>query len=279
MNSAFELVPSATGLMFAAAAIAIGAPLFSGGLRALRLARAFRGLTECTLARAAGGVAHVRGRVVLESPMFAPLSGAPCAGYRLEISGGQGAVSSALEDFRPFRIADGDRVARVNTEDLRCDLGRTTSRDVRADEGLSEKLAMLMERVPEARWLRRCGGTLTLTERVLAAGAECHVVGSLLQLREVTATAETEWLATGTDGGAVASIAASTTAATAEPGYQIDSGEHLGFLLISDRAPDPGRFRLSPWSVAGIVVGPALSLAGLIYFARVADHLRSIGSF
>jgi hypothetical protein len=48
--------------------------------------------------------------------------------------------------------------------------------------------------------------------------------------------AETEWLATGTDGGAVASVATSATAAAAEPGYRIDAGEHLGFLLISDCA-------------------------------------------
>src|SRR6266487_1670405 len=86
MNSGFEFVPTAAGLSFAAAAVAIGAPLFSDGLRAIRLARAFRALEPSSIADAASGLAHVHGQVTLESPMFSPLGGIACAGYRLELS-------------------------------------------------------------------------------------------------------------------------------------------------------------------------------------------------
>jgi len=277
MNSGFEFVPTAAGLSFAAAAVAIGAPLFSDGLRAIRLARAFRALEPSSIADAASGLAHVHGQVTLESPMFSPLGGIACAGYRLELSGGERRIARAIESFRAFRIVDGDQVARVVPEDARYDLAVAARREVRADQPLSENLEILLERTPEARWLRRSGGTLTLTERVLAAGADCHVVGHLRHSRAPQAAIEVERLRTGTDDADVPVVGIS--AATVEPEHWIGAGEHLRFLLVSDRAPDRAHFRISRLRQAGAFAGPALSLGGLLYFAQAADHLRSLGRF
>jgi len=273
MSAAFELVPSAAGLALAGAAVVAGAPLFSGGLRALRLTRALSGLRESPLDRAESGVAHVRGTVRLESPLFSPLAGAPCAGFRLEISGGQGAVSRAFEDFRPFRLAAGDATVRVLADGVRCVLAETARREVRADAPLSENLAALIAQVPEAEWLRRCGGTLTLTERVLAAGGECHVIGVLEPRAEIAPAVEPELLATGTDDVAVVAHAGAPSDDDAIA--VIAAGEPFGPVLVSDRAPELARLRGPALGLAGLVLGPALSLAGLVVLARLADQLRS----
>jgi hypothetical protein len=65
-------------------------------------------------------------------------------------------------------------------------------------------------------------------------------------------------------------------AGSAEPDLWLGAGDHLDFLLVSDRAPDPAALHLPAWRAAGVVVGPALSLLGLLYLARVADHLRAL---
>jgi hypothetical protein len=86
---------------------------------------------------------------------------------------------------------------------------------------------------------------------------------------------------TGTDDAAVSVIAAGTSfdraGAGSEPALAFHPGEHLDFLLVSDREPAPERLRVSPMRVAGVVAGPALSMIGLFYLAAVADLLRAAG--
>ena len=83
---------TAVGILLAGGLVVAGAPLFAMGRRALVLRRVLGSLAERPLGRDLSGWVHVRGRVALLSPLFAPLSGRPCAGFKLEVS----ATTSAL---------------------------------------------------------------------------------------------------------------------------------------------------------------------------------------
>jgi hypothetical protein len=274
MDLPLFLYPSAAGLSFAAAAVAAGAPLFSDGLRTLRLNRLLSSMKESSLADTLSGFVHVQGEVSLESPLFSPLSGEPCAGFRLEVRGIGTPVMRAAEVYRPFRIGAEGVTARVHVTHARWDLAETATRDVTADEPLTQHLDALLASVPEALWLRRTGAKLRLTERALLVGTRCHVVGYARMGRAHDVVAETELARTGTDD---AVVVASAAGASTEPELRIDSGEHLNFLLVSDHAPDPARLAIARARTAGVVLGPTLSLLGMLYFAHTADYLRSLG--
>jgi hypothetical protein len=271
MDQGIVLQPTVAGLALAAIAVIAGAPLFSDGIRSLRLARAFRSLRPTRVADAPGGLAHVRGRVILESPLFSPLSGTACAGFRLEVRGPRGRVARPIEQFRPFRILDTGVLAHVEPAGSRCRLSEGARRELKPGDSPSRNLAGLLEQVPEVSWLLRSGASLVLVERVLAAGAEAHVVGTLRRSRITELHPEASLARTGTDD------AATFAAQDAEPECWIDSGDHLNYLLVSDREPEPREFRISPLRIAGCFVGPALSLAGLLVLADAADRLRVAG--
>ncbi len=293
MDPVFQLHPTGPGLVLAAAAVVLGAPLFSDGLRALRLRREFSRLRDAELGESPFGFLHVSGIVMLESPMFAPLSGLPCAGYRLEVRGIGSPIVKMVDEHRLFSITDGSATARVTDTGAQWQLPVTGEREIVPDQPLTEHLATLLKRAPEALWLRRTGGTLHLVERALPAGAVCHVVGYARHSRPLESEAELEWRRTGTDdapsvtlaaGAAVArgaAVAAShgPRGASHEPDVWIGSGEHLDFLLVSDRPPQPAQLRIPTHRVLGVAIGPVLSMAGLIYLASAADFLRSIGRF
>ena len=284
------LHPTAARLPFAAAAIAAGAPIFSDGLRALRLRRLAPRLREVTLARTAHGMAHARGTVVLESPLFSPLSRVPCAGFVLEVRGVGTPVARVIDVCRPFRISSGGVTARVQAAKVRWLLAETATREVGPDQPLTQNLLALLERVPEALWLRRSRATLRLTERALLEGVECHVVGYLSDGAEAAAEERLDLARTGTDDAQVA-VAGAPGRASGVPGgagraaltggpavdLRIDPGEALGYLLVSDRAPDARHLTVPALRLAGLALGPLLSLAGLLYLVLAADRLRDPG--
>jgi len=272
------LYPSAAGLSFAAAAVAAGAPLFSDGLRTLRLNRCFATLRETALADMPAGFVQVSGQVALESPLFSPLSGVACAGYRLEVHGIGTPVARSLDVFRPFRVTAGGVSARVHTAHARWQLSETATRDVAPGQPLSQNLKALLARLPEVSWLRRSGFTLRIVERTLADGAQCHVVGYARQARPLEVAYETEFARTGTDDAAAVAVAIPAEMAAAnEPELRLDSGEHLSFLLVSDRAPGRAELAVARVRALGLVAGPILTLFGMLYFAHSADYLRSLG--
>lgn len=284
------LHPTAAGLSFAAAAVAAGAPIFSDGLRALRLRRMAPRLREVTLARTAHGMAHARGTVVLESPLFSPLSRVPCAGFVLEVRGVGTPVARAIDVFRPFRISSGGVTARVQAAKARWLLAETATREVGPDQPLTQNLLALLERVPEALWLRRSRATLRLTERALLEGVECHIVGHLSDAAEAVAAERLDLARTGTDDARVAVAGAPGRASGVARGagraayvggpafdLRVDPGEALGYLLVSDRPPDARHFTVPALRLAGLALGPLLSLAGLLYLVLAADRLRDPG--
>jgi hypothetical protein len=276
MFPAIELQTSPAGLVAATAALAAGAPLFSTGLRAARLRRAVRRLREFGVSDLPSGFAHVVGAVALESPLFSPLTGVACAAFRLDVVGQEGALVRFVDGARPFRLIENGRVARVVPEGARFALAERARRTIAPDEPLSENLTTLLERLPEAVWFRRSGGTLTLVERTLVPGATCHVVGTARRAHLLEAAGEIELARTGTDG--VVTVTASPTSHD-EPDLRLDAGDHVDFLLVSDRPPHPADLHVPAWRALGVVVGPALSLLGLLYFAHVADQLRAVGRF
>jgi hypothetical protein len=264
------LQPSAAGLTLAAAAIVAGAPLFASGIRAVRLRRLFRRLQRRPLAEQSGGFAHVRGRVTLESPLFAPLTATPCAGFQLEVKAEGLSLHRSVNERRAFRLEDGRASALVGAQRARWLVSATGERELRAEQPMTSGLAALLERVPEASWWRRAGGTLRLIEHALPAGAECHVVGTVQPL---AAAAVSEWARTGTDDAAIAH------GQGASPDLWIGSDDHLDFMLVSDQPPGDQDLRVPARRAIGVLVGPVLSLTGMLYLAGVADYLRSLGRF
>jgi hypothetical protein len=270
------LKPNAAGLTLAAAAIVAGAPLFSAGMRALRLRQQFGRLELRRLRERPGGFAQVRGRVALESPLFSPLSATPCAGFQLDIIAEGLALQRTVGVRRAFRLEDDGASALVGAQSARWLVSASAERDLPATQTPTEGLRALLQRVPEALWWRRAGGTLKLVEHALAAGAECHVVGTIRTV--AAAAAEVEWARTGTDDGATAHPSAAV-AADDDPELWIGLDNHLDFLLVSDQPPGDHDLHVPRYRALGLLVGPALSMGGLLYLASVADYLRSMGQF
>ncbi|HKQ56357.1 MAG TPA: hypothetical protein VJY35_00700 [Candidatus Eisenbacteria bacterium] len=318
--------PSITGAALAALAVAGGAPLFSDGLRTLRLRRQFERLSERPLDEAPTGFIHTRGKVILDSPLFSPLSGKPCAGFRLEVRGGAIRRAAAVEERRPFRIASGETTARVLAGGGRWLLSETERREFGPDDTMSENLCALLRRCPEVAWLQRQRLPMTLTERALFAGAESHIVGYARQSRPYEMPPEMEMARTGTDdvvqpvAGRAAVALATVDIEPAEsrpsgagngstgsadgtqpakrgggpfgierrtPGRPfpgevdlwVDGGGLLDFVLVSDAPPQRRELAMSKWRTLGLLLGPALSMAGLLYLAHAADTLHSQGRF
>lgn len=268
--------PTAGGLACAVGAVVAGAPLFSDGLRSLRLMRHVAGLSERPLDADLTGFAHVSGKVALESPLFAPLSAAPCAGFQLEVRTVGVPMMKVVEERRAFRLVGHGASAWLDPAGGRWSLAATAEREVAADEPLSENLAALLSSVPEALWWRRGGGRLRLVERALRAGSSCHVVGSVRRRRPAEPAVEFELLRTGTDPVSEVVVGAAWPAA---PELQLGAGEFLDFLLVSDRAPAARELSVPAWRALGVFAGPALSLLGLLYLAVAADRLRVLVHF
>lgn len=267
------LTPSVAGAIAAAAAVAGGAPLFSEGLRALRIARLAGRLTERPLADMPSGFTGLSGQVVLDGPLFSPITHQPCAGFRLSVASADRGQIAAIEERRPFRIVSGGVSARIAGPIAHWRLAAGVRREVKAGEPLTAHLASLVERSPEASWLRRTGSTLLLTEHVLAAGATCHVVGHVRKARSYELI-ENQWARTGTDDAAGA---VSVTARTDEPDLWIDEGGSLECLIVSDQPVREVRLRHTRVRMLGLLFGPLLSLGGLLALARIAERWMPAG--
>lgn len=309
------LQPTIAGAAFAALAVAGGAPIFSDGLRALRLRRQFEKLSERPLDEEPVGFVHTRGRVLLDSPLFSPLTGRPCAGYRLEVQGSGVARATVVEERRPFRIVSGDTSARVMAGAGRWVLAETGQRNIAPDESVSQNLAALLGCSAEVLQLKHRRMPMVLTEHALFAGAETHVVGHVRHARPYELPPELELMRTGTDD--VVQVVSSRPERVielipepaAEPAREsedippksmgpfgierrapgrpfpgevdlwVDGGGLLDFVLVSDAPPAGDQLVMSRWRTLGLLVGPALSLTGLLYLAHAADQLHSQGRF
>ena len=75
------------GMLTAGACVVAGGPWFADGLRAVRHRRLFAALRRRRNDGLREGLVLAHGRVELESPLFAPLSQRPCAGFVLEVRG------------------------------------------------------------------------------------------------------------------------------------------------------------------------------------------------
>ena len=282
MEALTQLPVSVPLLLLATAFVVAGAPLFAAGLHAFRLRRALAELRETAPDEDASGVVMVRGEVVLESPMFAPLSGKPCAGYALEISGEGMRVGGVVRELRPFRLAGEHATARVVPDQAQWHGGITGERTVAAGEAMPERLAGLLGQSPEVRWLQDRRVTLCLTERALEAGSEVFVTGVARASDEhagqrsrhgaqVFAMVESvELAATGTDSMAWSVGGDGRVIRTAQPELWIEADEPLRRLLVSAEAPRPAALAPPFWKLVLMLLGPALALAGLLYLTCVA---------
>jgi hypothetical protein len=221
----------------------------------------------------------VHGQVALESPLFAPLSNVACAGFRLEVRVAGRPLTQRVDEHRRFRLIDDGVHATVLEHGSRWDLPVSAQRTVSADQPLRANLTTLLERTPEMRWARRAGDTLQFTERTLAAGTQCHVIGYARHARPLEVFAEDEMLRTGTDDLAPASSARIQAAAANDPDLWLGAGEHLDFLLVSHAEPRLARWSVPAWRALGAAFGPALSMAGLLYLASALDFMRASGRF
>lgn len=288
MNLGLDLSHNAPGLLCAAAAVALGAPIFARGLRALKLRQHLEGLRTSAIADAPEGMVHLSGRVALEHPLRAPLSGLPCAGFRLEARTLDSASFERVDEVRRFSIEQGSYAARVVEEPAGWEVQITGQREIKSGDVISQQLSTLLKRMPEPAWARSAGATLQIVERALLTGSECHVVGFVRHAApvgvavEVPAEAVTEevWLRTGTDNESWSATQASGNGGPAhstDPVVWVGRGEHLEFLLVSDQAPEARRLAPPMWQTLGAGLGPVLSLSGLIYLARALDVMRAAG--
>jgi hypothetical protein len=264
------------GFACAIGAVVAGAPWFSDGIRAVRLRRFLRSVERRQPGPDLAGFSHVSGRVVLESPMFSPLSSAACAGFELEVQGVGTLLAKTVDARRPFRVVAGQGAVRVDSIAGRWELPVTAEREIGPQDALTQAQEKLLQRVPDALLWRRAGGRLRLVEHALVGGATCHVMGFARHTGVVTAHAEVaaELLRTGTDGAVAVVAEAAPSVET-----RIGPGEFLDFLFVSDHEPSPGELRPPAWRSVGAVAGPALSLLGLLYLASAADALRALGRF
>jgi len=271
-------VPSMACVLVSATAVVLGVPLFGAGLRTLRLRRALGRVRPGRLRDADAGLVQVEGRVALESPMFAPLSGQRCAGFRLDAEGVDFPVSRSVEDVRPFRLVDNGMVAGVAARHALWTMPRTAERILEPDEPLTERLLQLLSEMPEAAWLRQSGRRIRLVERALLSGAVCHVTGQLAKTRQVEWREEVHHVRTGTDDAPIA-IGTLVAEAGDAPGAWIGPIDHTEWMHVSGGPVDPASLRAPARELAGLVAGPLVGLLGLLYLAAAADHWRALRGF
>lgn len=272
-------VPVTPAAMLAAVGCVIaGGPWFADGLRALRQRRALAELRAGGDTSLGEGPVTARGTVVLASPLFAPLSGRACAGYVLEVGSLSTTLVGRVSDTRAFRLATRDGLAEVEGADARWDLCVGTECTIGSVSELSENLTGLLASTAELRWLVERGGPLVLRERALLAGANAIVLGVATRLAAPAMVVTSELARTGTDDGAwVASSHASMASAPATSAWSIGPAEPFERCIVSDGAPDAGRFAPPAWRLLGTVLGPALSLVGLLMLAEAAGHVLDGG--
>ena len=262
-------------LLAAAGGVVAGAPLFTAGLRAIRLRRALAGLCERPLDEFTSGLVLVRGTVSLEGPMFAPLSGKPCAGFTLEVSGVGLQVGGTVHELRPFRLSSGGVSARVVPAHARWRGAVTSERTLTTSDPLPERLQGLLEQSAEARWLRDRKVTLQLVERVLEVGARVFVTGVAHGAATVAMVETVELAATGTDGPQFEYVAVTEGGGfdASHPGLWIEAEEPLKEVIVSSEPPSRDDLGPPAWRLALLVIGPLLTLLGLCYLARAAAPL------
>lgn len=266
---------SAVGLLVATAAVIAGAPLFAAGRRTYRLRHALESLSERPLGSDAAGLVLVHGTVALESPGFAPLSGKPCAGWTLEVKGDGMLVGGSVHELRPFRLVGPEVSARVVPDRARW-LGPVTSaRTLAATEAIPARLADLLDHSAEVRWLRDRRVPLELVERALEVGASVFVTGMARAARApaiVESVESLELAATGTDGAGFeyGYAASGRVGRTAHPELWIEAAEPFERVLVSSAVPSRGTLSPPTWRLALLVIGPLLTLAGLLYLAQAA---------
>jgi hypothetical protein len=267
--------PTAGGLACAVGAIVAGAPIFSDGLHAARLGRHLADLSEQPIGEELEGFVHVSGTVALESPLFTPLTAKPCAAFRLDVRAIGAPLATAIEERRFFRVAAGGASALVASTGGRWSYTTTAERAIRASEPLTDHLEQRLDSAPRVRWWRRSGHPLRLTEHALLAGGVCHVVGFARRARPLELPLEYEVAQTGTDATVGARVA--LTSPLSE--LWLGPGESLDFLVVSPRPPRAADLAVPRWRTLGTLVGPTLTLAGLLYLASAAESLRSLGRF
>lgn len=268
MPTPFEIPVTTAGMLAAVACVVAGGPLFAGGLRALRERRLLAGLSRSPVRARTYGFMHVAGTVALESPLFSPLSMRPCAGFRLEVRAGDGAAGGRVSQQRGFRLVSGEDEAFVEADAGEWIMPVTAEREVAAGEQVSANMAALLERDETLRWLRDRRAPMRIVERALEAGARVEVIGCAGE-SEPVAPAEPEWLAaTGTDGGGFPAVAA---VPPARPSLHIRGADPIELRVVAGDPADPARFSPPPWRTAGLVLGPLLSLAGLVYLVHAAE--------
>jgi hypothetical protein len=285
MDALSQLPVSAPLLLLATVAVVAGAPLFAAGRRAFQLRRALSGLRAVPIDAQASGLVTVRGRVALEGPMFAPLSGTPCAGWTLEVAGDHMRVGDQLHELRQFRLAGEHASARVVTEQARWDGTVTCERSVAPGEALPERLSALLEQSAEVRWLRDQAVPLRICERALEVGAEVYVTGMARAAAPARVAADrreaqvhamvesVELAATGTDGRAWSTAGSGAVTHGSEPELWIEPDEPFEQVLVSSHEPVAAALAPPLWKLTLMLLGPALTLAGLLYLARVAGPM------
>lgn len=249
--------------------VVVGGPWFAGGLRALRARRALLALPKAAGAGLANGPLHVRGHVALESPMFAPLSGKPCARWELHVRDEGGTFAGRVSDERDFRLLLDDGAVQV-AADAEWRLGVTEERMFASPGEMSEHLLALLEHSPELRWLTSRGCGVRIVERALYAGAEAHVLGTGVR-GAVQWHERVELARTGTDDVAWQDEPESSEA----DGHLVPCAD-LDRCIVSDRTLDPRCLAPSVWRAHGVLLGPALALAGLLELAGAAG--RGLGA-
>ena len=265
-------------MLAAVACVIAGGPWFADGLRALRQRRALAALRSGADARLREGPVTVRGIVVLDSPLFAPLSGRPCAGYMLEVGSTPATMLGRVSDTRAFRLATRDGIAEVEAADGLWEMAISSERTVGSVSELSENLRVLLASTPELRWLVAHGGPLVLRERALLAGSVAVVLGVATALAVPALAEPMAFARTGTDDSAwIVNAPGATAPASTTPAWCIGAGEPFEHCVVSDGAPETWRFAPPAWRLLGTVLGPTLSLAGLLMLAEAAGRVLDGG--
>lgn len=259
-------------LVLAALGVVAGAWLVRSGVRALQRVSAWRGIAPQGLTPDAVGRVAAQGRVALEGPVFAPLSGRPCAGFVLEVAGQGLRVGHTVRQTRPFRLVNGEVAARVVDDRVQLRTGVTAERIVQPGEAMPAGLQWLEEASAELRWLRDRERPLHLVERALLVDQDVVVRGFVRPSNVAGTIAPTMVSAptlarTGTDD--VAWDATTVRAvATREPALWLEPVPIEGTLEVTPVSSAVGAPALDVRQAVQLPLGVTLLLLSWIGFAR-----------
>jgi len=246
-----------------------GPVMFVQGFLAWRRRRLIADTPTSKIRSMAMGLVEVNGTAVPRSQVEAPFSGKPCAYWHVDISSrtkdGWNVIHRNTSS-QPFYLRDDTGLALVFPQGAECRL-TDCAEEVCNGLALPDCYAQYMHEHPTIVGTLVSASNLRFREYLVEEGRPLYVLGTAApKARAMEVSDVSSYAATGTDDPAAVAVRASRLKTLdGEVHATIRHGENNRTFVISEESQMMMMAELGLKSIAYLVIGPILTLAGLAY--------------